>query len=67
MPFKPVFPDLEYADMNYKDLYAYGPIPYKQASKENAEAQRAQKKAEETGVPALPPKTRINRAHDTSL
>ncbi|CAB4061167.1 unnamed protein product [Lepeophtheirus salmonis] len=35
--------NIDYADADYKDLYDYGPIGYKQASKDLAEAKKTQK------------------------
>ncbi|CAL4158016.1 unnamed protein product, partial [Meganyctiphanes norvegica] len=47
--------DLEYADVDYA-TYTYGPIPYKQESKQAAEVKKAEQAAEQKGIPVRPPR-----------
>jgi len=47
-PLNPSADDLIYADADYKDLYDYGPLCYREASKRAAEKKKREK-AETSG------------------
>ncbi len=39
-PLDPSIDDMVYADSDYKDLYDYGPVSYRQASREAADKKK---------------------------